>query len=332
MTSEIIDRRYCGPPNSANGGYVCGRLARHIPGGAEITLHAPPPLDQALDVVAVNDGRWELRDGGKIVATGRRAIVELANLETASFEDAWEAARQPVDPNEHPLPTCFVCGPARAEGDGLRIFAGPLARRPSHAPAVLAATWTPASTLASEDGLIAPEFLWSVLDCPTGYASSYDPDSHSFERTPILLGRMSARIEQRPRPGERCVITAWATGRDGRKRSAEAAVHGADGTLLAMARTTWITVDRGVQLGQAAASSQTERAEPAASISRPLSLARSLFASFVDTLRTSRRAQAERTLWQHRGLISTYDRSTDFNRLLNVGSRLTGGGRDDAGR
>jgi len=50
MTSIIIDRRYCGPPNSGNGGYVCGRLARHIEGGAEITLRAPPPLDKPLDV------------------------------------------------------------------------------------------------------------------------------------------------------------------------------------------------------------------------------------------------------------------------------------------
>ena len=31
MTSMIIDKRYRGPPNSGNGGYVCGRLARHIP-------------------------------------------------------------------------------------------------------------------------------------------------------------------------------------------------------------------------------------------------------------------------------------------------------------
>lgn len=254
MTSEIIDNRYCGPPNSGNGGYVCGRLARYIPGGAEITLHAPPPLDRALDVAALDDGRWELRDGPKLIATGRGANIELANIENASFEEAWEAARQPVDPGKHPLPTCFVCGPARSKGDGLRIFAGPLARRSSNAPAVLAATWTPASTLVSEDGFVAPEFLWSVLDCPTGYASAYDPDRRRFDQTPILLGRMSARIEQRPRPGERCVITAWATGRAGRKRSAEAAAHSEAGALLATARATWITVDRDVQLGCAASS------------------------------------------------------------------------------
>jgi hypothetical protein len=62
---------------------------------------------------------------------------------------------------------------------------------------------------------------------------------------------MSARIETRPRPGERCIITAWEAGRDGRKRAAEAAVYGEAGTLLAAARATWIAVDRQVQLGRA---------------------------------------------------------------------------------
>jgi len=31
-------------------------LARHIPGGAEVTLRAPPPLHKPLDVVATDDG------------------------------------------------------------------------------------------------------------------------------------------------------------------------------------------------------------------------------------------------------------------------------------
>jgi len=252
MTSIIIDKRYCGPPNSGNGGYVCGRLARHIPGGAEVTLRAPPPLDKPLDVVAAADGQWELRDGAAVVATGRPSGLELARLETASFEEARAAELKTlIKPNEHPLPTCFVCGPARTHGDGLRISAGPLGRPSGDASAVLAASWTPDPTLAAEDGLVAPEFLWSALDCPSGYASSYDRESGGFDRAPILLGRMSARIEARPRPGERCVITAWEAGRDGRKRVAEAAAYGEAGTLLAVARATWIAVDRQVQLGRA---------------------------------------------------------------------------------
>lgn len=250
MTEIIIDKRYCGPPNSANGGYVCGRLARHIPGGAEVTLRAPPPLDKPLDAVATEDGTWELRDGASVVATGRAVSVELARLETAGFEEACAAELlTPVKPHEHPLPTCFVCGPARAKGDGLRIFAGPLGRHSQNA--VLAASWTPDANLAAEDGLVASEFLWSALDCPTGYACNHNQESNGFDQAPLLLGRMSARIEARPRPGDRCVITAWPTSRDGRKRTAEAAAHDQAGRLLAVARTTWIAVDRNVQLGRA---------------------------------------------------------------------------------
>jgi hypothetical protein len=252
MSSIIVDKRYCGPPNSGNGGYVCGRLAQHIPGGVEVTLRAPPPLDKPLDVAAMDGGSWELRDGATAVAVGRPVSVELTRLEKASFDEACAAELLTlVKPHEHLLPTCFVCGPARAKGDGLRIFAGPLGRQSRNASAVLAATWTPDPTLTADDGFVAPEFLWSALDCPTGYASSYDPESGSFDRTPILLGRMSARIETRPRPGERCVITAWETGRDGRKRVAEAAAYGEEGALLAVARATWIAVDRQVQLGRA---------------------------------------------------------------------------------
>jgi hypothetical protein len=249
MTSILIDKRYCGPPNSGNGGYVCGRLARHIPGAAEVTLRAPPPLDTPLAAIATDDGTWELRDGGNVVATARAASVELARLETASFAEARAAELlTPVKPHEHPLPTCFVCGPARANGDGLRIFAGPLGRHARNA--VLAASWTPDPNLAGDDGLVASEFLWSALDCPTGYACNYNQESDGFDKAPLLLGRMSTRIEARPRPGDRCIITAWPTGRDGRKRTAEAALHDEAGTLLAMARTTWIEVQRDVQRGR----------------------------------------------------------------------------------
>ncbi len=115
---------------------------------------------------------------------------------------------------------------------------------------MLAATWIPDASLTAEDGLVAPEFLWSALDCPTGYACSHDRDNGGFDKTPMLLGRMSARIGTRPRSGERCVITAWEVGRDGRKRVAEAAIY-SEGTLLAVARATWIAVERDVQLGRA---------------------------------------------------------------------------------
>jgi len=249
LTEIIIARRFCGPPNSGNGGYVCGRLARHISGGAEVTLRAPPPLDTPLDAIAAADGTWELRDGDKALATARAVNVDVGQIETASLQEARAAGLLALfEPHEHPLPNCFVCGPARAQGDGLRVFAGPLSRRRENA--VLAATWTPDPNLAAEDGLVAPEFLWSALDCPTGFASNCNPQSGSYDKTPLLLGRMAARIEARPRPGAPCIITAWPTGRDGRKRTADAALHDEAGRLLAVARTTWIAVEREVLLGR----------------------------------------------------------------------------------
>jgi len=56
MQTMTIPRRFRGPPNSGNGGYVCGMLARQIAGAAEITLRAPPPLETELGVVEVGKG------------------------------------------------------------------------------------------------------------------------------------------------------------------------------------------------------------------------------------------------------------------------------------
>ena len=72
MHTMTIARRFRGPANSSNGGYVCGMLARHISGAAEITLRAPPPLETELSVVEVGAGRWELRQDTATIATGVR--------------------------------------------------------------------------------------------------------------------------------------------------------------------------------------------------------------------------------------------------------------------
>ena len=73
MVSLVIDRRFRGPPNSANGGYVCGCLARHVAGDAEVTLRAPPPLERPLDVLTKADGAIELRENDRLLATARAA-------------------------------------------------------------------------------------------------------------------------------------------------------------------------------------------------------------------------------------------------------------------
>ena len=90
--------------------------------------------------------------------------------------------------------------------------------------------------------------MWSALDCPTGYICQYDREK--FNALSILLGTLTVRIEGRPRPRERCVVTSWQTGREGRRLIAEGALFGEEENLLAVGRAVWIIVDRQVQLGK----------------------------------------------------------------------------------
>jgi hypothetical protein len=252
MPSITIDTRFRGPPNSGNGGYACGLLAGHVDRrGAEITLRAPPPLARHLDVVAGEHEVTDLRDGDRLVATGRSVQVDVPEIPIASYTEAEEAVRcTPFDVSNHTLPMCFVCGPARSPGDGLRISAGPLKARAGRSNGAFAASWVPYPNLAGDDGYVAPEFLWAALDCPAAFAGVGSGHWGLTPADPILLGRMSARIDKRPKPGEPCVVVAWPTGRDGRKLFANSALLQPDGEVMAIAQTTWLSVDRQVQLGE----------------------------------------------------------------------------------
>src|SRR5262245_6518567 len=94
MRSITIDRRFRGPPTSANGGYACGLVANAIGGSGEVTLRAPPPLDQPLEIVQGPDGSVELRIAQTLLATGRQARVDVAEIPAASFAEAEDAARR----------------------------------------------------------------------------------------------------------------------------------------------------------------------------------------------------------------------------------------------
>jgi hypothetical protein len=230
MASIVIPRRFNGPPNSGNGGYVCGRLAQCLPGPVSVRLRRPPPLEHPLQV-EITDGEARLLDGEQLVATARTAELSLQPPATATFAQAELAARAYPGFLRHQLPTCFVCGPQRAAGDGLRIFAGPTADR-----AVWAAPWIPHASLANAEGRVPPEFLWAALDCAGAFAV-LPPGGE-----PILLGELCAALDGGVEVGERCVVVAWPLGVDGRKRYAGTAVLSSGGRVLARARATWIEV------------------------------------------------------------------------------------------
>ena len=174
-----------------------------------------------------------LSDDDVLVAEGRRVEGELDSPAAVDFDTAVEASRHYTGFDHHSYPGCFVCGPERAIGDGLRIFAGAVPDR-----RVVAAPWIPNESVADDGGLVRTEVLWAALDCPSWFAwSAFEP----FEGRP-LLGRLAAEILERPRAGDRLVSVAWPTSRDGRKIYAGAALFSESGALLARSRSTWLTV------------------------------------------------------------------------------------------
>ena len=223
-----IDRRFRGPPDSGNGGYFAGLLAREL-GGSEVvvTLKRPAPLDVDLRVQSRGD-KATLFAGEDELAVAERAELSIAVPEPPTMAEA-EAAEHRFDKAAHIYPGCFVCGPGREAGDGWRIFPGPIGEDR------VAALWRPAGEFADPDGTMKPEFIWAALDCPGYFA---------VQRLAglALLGRMGVIIFNPPHTGEPLIVQGWAIGSDGRKHHAGTAIHSADGQWLAAASQTWVTL------------------------------------------------------------------------------------------
>jgi len=231
MSQEIvIDPRFRGPPNSANGGYACGVVGEGIDGVATATLRRPPPLDAPL--VLVGDGaQIRLMDGEDLVGEAVPDTLDIVVPTAPGFDSAVAASRRYAGFEAHPFPTCFVCGPDRAPGDGLRIFPGRL-----DGSTVVAAPWAPDESLAGAGGMVERRHVWAAVDCPSYFG---------LENTPMaLLGRLTARIDRLPEIGERLVVIGWPMGVEGRKHFAGSALLDADGDEIAAAQATWIELER----------------------------------------------------------------------------------------
>jgi hypothetical protein len=226
----VIARRFRGPPTSGNGGYCCGLLAERIAGPAEATLRAPPPLEQPLALDQTADD-WQLKHAAQLVAEARPAELVLDVPQAPTLAMAVRSAERFAGFTAHLFPECFVCGPARAVGDGLRIFTGP-----TDDGALVAAPFVAPADLADEAGALRPAFVWAALDCPGYFAAAAGQ--------PALLGRMTGELLARPRAGQRYIVVGWALGSEGRKIHAGTALYDEAGALLGRSRQTWIRVDR----------------------------------------------------------------------------------------
>ncbi|HUF70640.1 MAG TPA: hypothetical protein VMM79_18470 [Longimicrobiales bacterium] len=229
-----MDGRFCGPPGTANGGYLAGLIGGLSDTAVQVTLRQPVPLDTDL-------AAWMIGDT-VLVHQHDRLLVEAVASDLAldvpaasDFDTAVEASRRYVAFDYHPFPRCFVCGTQREPGDGLRIFAGPVADRE-----LVASPWIPDASLADDNGPIPAAAAWAALDCPGAYAALLD-------RQPVaqVLGRIASIVSQRVAAGECCVVIGWPIGRDGRKHHVGTALVNSAGRVCAKARATWFDVERG---------------------------------------------------------------------------------------
>ncbi|MDV3220226.1 alpha/beta hydrolase [Intrasporangium sp.] len=224
----VVPARFCGPPESGNGGWVSGHLAaRHAAstqgGGVSVRLMSPPPLDRPMRVDSAGD-ELHLVDGDVLVA---RASAWSGSRPSGirppvSYVDALAAAEHFQGVHEHPFPTCFSCGTTRDPDDGLCLRPGPVPGTDVHA-----AAWVPRES--------TPEIVWAALDCPGAWALGVGG-------RPMVLGTMTAWVDRLPEIGAEHVVVAWVIGGEGRKHRTGTALYAGD-ELVAQAEATWIAVD-----------------------------------------------------------------------------------------
>jgi hypothetical protein len=238
-----VPARFRGPARSGNGGYTAGSLAELVPAVAdvpviEVTLRRPPPLDVLMSVELADEPpaavlTWQ----GETVAQAREVDAELTAVDEVAADDAEKAMGRYRGLHGHPFPGCFACGTERGVGDGLRIFPGEVAEH------TVASLWVPDESLAVAGDLVDPGIervgvatTWAALDCVGGW-------SDDLEGRPMVLGRITARVDALPVVGEPHVVVGRRTSVEGRKSFTSSTLYDSDGRVVASAEHVWIVVD-----------------------------------------------------------------------------------------
>jgi hypothetical protein len=228
----VIAARFNGPPGSGNGGYTCGILGSLIGDTAEVTLRKPPTLDKTMTVREGARG-LSLFDGETVVANGRAGTLEMEIPPVPSEQQLLDAQAGFLEARaDYGFTTCFVCGPDRAHGDGMRIFPARIAGQE-----IVGGHWTPGSDLAGEDGVVDTRVVWAALDCPTFFGASLRGSPKQS-----VLGRMTAQIHRPIHAEQTYTIIGWPIDRNGRRTTGGSAVFTADGDLCAESMGVWLEI------------------------------------------------------------------------------------------
>lgn len=227
-----IPGQFNGPVRSGNGGYVAGMLAEELAAAGPVTstLMAPPPLDIPLTWERDDSQVRLITTGGAVIGSSGAGAFARPAPACPTVEEAESGRAAYPGFVHHPFDRCFTCGTQRSEGEGLRLFTGPIA------PGVTAGPWTPHEAFANEEGTIDVPVMWAALDCPGGWAAD-------FSRYTIVPGRMTAEVVRRPAIGEPCLSTGALHAQEGRKFLTATALHSAGGELLGRAEQVWVLVD-----------------------------------------------------------------------------------------
>lgn len=229
----VVSAQFRGPPNSGNGGYVCGLLAGGFVGPTKGVLRAPIAIGAPLLRIRSERGVRLTNLAGDLIAEAEAGdATELPTPPACpSLEKARAAGLRFVGLSGPFHPICFTCAAALEDGFGLRVFVGQVEGADA---GVVAGCWTPHSNFVAPDGLASVEAVWAALDCPGSVAWVVQG------RGGGLLGTMTCEILRRPAAGETCIVTAWPIEANGRKRVAGTALFSAEGELMARSRQIWI--------------------------------------------------------------------------------------------
>ena len=247
----IVPARYNGPARSGNGGYVSGLLAHelradHTVAGdrpevaVAVSLRQPPPLDVPLHVTREEPDSASLTFGGARDRAGAaRAARDLGRRAGAVRRGV---GRVRALPRTHLAPVPHL----------LRLRRRP-ARRPAHLPRAghpdRRRTHRRRRTLDSRPDVAADyhEYdepgqraclaaTWAALDCIGGWAGDLG------ERL-MVLGRMTAVVDDLPLVGEPHVVMGQALGQQGRKTFTASTLYDPDGRIVGRAEHVWVAVD-----------------------------------------------------------------------------------------
>lgn len=227
-----IPGQFNGPDSSGNGGYVAGMLAHELgtDGPVTSTLRLPPPLDVALSWEHDGESLRLLTAGGAVVGEASPGSFSRDVPVAPTHQQAVEGLAAYPGFHQHPFDRCFTCGTARDDGDGLRLFTGPIGDRRT------AATWTPHAAFGTDDGHLDVQTTWAALDCPGGWAADLTAQT-------MVLGRMTAEVVRAPRAGEDLISVGELASHEGRKFATASALYTEEGELLGRAEQIWIQID-----------------------------------------------------------------------------------------